>query len=525
MLQNLRQHAQGWIAGIIVAILCLAFALWGVEYYVTQSQTTSAVAKVNGVKITQEEWDSAYRRLRQQQKLPEESGALSEAMQKQLQTVALNKLIAQQVLSDAATREGFSISPEQLGSIIAQTPVFQENGQFSPWRYQQLVRQLYPSEQEFLAALKQEALIWQPKIGIETSAFVLPEELDRVLALLLQKRNFAYLLIPAAAFLSQVAVNPDEIKAYYSAHQDRFLSPEQLSLQYIELSAPALSNAANVNENEINQYYQEHASDFSGKSVAQVHDEIAKNLRQQKTEQLLVEKTDQLANLAYTNPDTLTAAAQATGLPIKTTGFFARGARTGIMANPKIVMAAFSDTVLKQRNNSDIIPLDNQSVIVLRVGSYKPPQLQPIAEVTPLIQEQLQKIAAQKKAQVLGNTILTELKQGAALTAVAAKQHVTWKEGNGIMRDHPADVPADIVQFGFTLAKPTEKMPSFAATALSNGDYVVVALLKIENAVPSNVAAAERQRIRADLASQQGQLDYLQYVTAAMHEAKIKQSR
>lgn len=509
MLQNLRQHAQGWIAGIIVAILCLAFALWGIEYYIGNGQTTEVVAKVDGVEITQQQWDAAYKRQGQQQK--------GELAQQQLKKVALNKLIAQQVLFAAAKNERFSIGADELGLLIAQTPLFQENGQFSPRRYQYLVHELYPTEQDFLQALSQDAVIWQAKTGIETSAFVLPAEVDRILSLVYQKRDFDYVLIPANTFLNTVVVAEKEMQNFYQAHQNQFLTPEEVSIQFIELSANEISKNLEVTAAEINQYYQENAAAFSGKTLDQARPVIEKTLRQQKAEQMLAEKSDQLANLTYTNPDTLSVASEATGLPIQTTGFFSRDAKSGLVANPKVILAAFSDNVLKQKNNSDLIPLDNQGVIVLRINDYKPPKVRPFAEVSATIAQQLKTQTSQKKAQQLGDEILAQLKQGGNLKQIAAKNNLAAKEGVGIIRN-TSTLAKEIVQFGFGLTVPNQA----SGMKLSNGDYLLVKLNKIVNASPQSLTASEREGIKKDLTQQMGQLDYFQYISSAMHKAKIK---
>lgn len=509
MLQNLREHAQGWIAGIIVAILCLAFALWGIEYYISNGRATETVAKVDGVKITQQEWDAEYKRQRQQQ-----GGELA---QSRLKTISLNKLIAQQVLYAQAKREGFSMSNEQLGLLIAQTPLFQEKGQFSPRRYQYLVHELYPTEQDFIQKLSRESLIWQAKTGIETSAFVLPAELDRMLSLAYQKRDFSYAVIPAKAFVGTIVAAEKELQAYYQAHQDQFLTPEEVSIQYIELSPDEIRKNLEITATEIDQYYQENSAAFSGKTLDQARPMIEKILRQQKTEQTLASMGDQLANLTYTNPDTLNVASEATGLPIRTTDFFSRESQLGLAANPKVITAAFSDGVLKQRNNSDLIPLDNQRVVVLRVNDYKPSRVRPLLDVSAAIAQQLKIEASQKKAQQLGEKVVGQLKQGDSLQQLAAKNNLSVKEEREIGRN-ASTIPREILQFAFGLAP---KLHSYGGERLANGDYLVMVLKKVANALPQSISASDRDRIKKDLARQMGQLDYFQYIASAMGKAKI----
>src|SRR3982751_5650109 len=66
MLQSIREHTQGWIAGTIISIIIFTFALWGIHSYFVVGTNNSIVAEVNGVEISKEQIAIAYERLRRQ---------------------------------------------------------------------------------------------------------------------------------------------------------------------------------------------------------------------------------------------------------------------------------------------------------------------------------------------------------------------------------------------------------------------------------------------------------------------------
>src|SRR5262249_7845273 len=146
MLQSLREHAQGWIAGVIATIICLAFALWGIEYYLTSSNNNQTIAKVNGESITQQDLDYASKRLA----LQEVSAPNAETdISKQQKEKALKELIDTYTLADAAEQQGLVLDNNQIGNVVAQLPIFQTNGKFSLPLFQQFVSRMFPSEQAF----------------------------------------------------------------------------------------------------------------------------------------------------------------------------------------------------------------------------------------------------------------------------------------------------------------------------------------------------------------------------------------
>ncbi len=69
MLQTIREHTQGWIAGTIISIIILTFALWGIHSYFIGGGANTNVAEVNGIEITKEQLAVAYERLRRQAQL------------------------------------------------------------------------------------------------------------------------------------------------------------------------------------------------------------------------------------------------------------------------------------------------------------------------------------------------------------------------------------------------------------------------------------------------------------------------
>src|SRR5262249_22523470 len=143
----------------------------------------------------------------------------------------------------------------------------------------------------------------------QRSSFALPNEVKRAYELLKQQRSFGFLIIPSSNFLSKVKVPDEDIKKYYEQYISDFTAPEKVSIEYIQLSPQALSQTVTVTSDEIKQYYQTNIQNFTTpkgtKTLEQISADIKKTIIQQKTDQLFSKKSEQLSNMAFTNPTSL----------------------------------------------------------------------------------------------------------------------------------------------------------------------------------------------------------------------------
>lgn len=265
MLQTIREHTQGWIAGTIITVIILTFALWGIHSYFVGGAGKSIIAEVNGIDITKEQLSIAYERLRRQIQIQStSSNPIAAKDETLLKDRALRGLIDVEVLKQASYKQGFRISDGQIDGYLQTMPEFQINGQFSVERFQRILSSAMLSTGEFLDLLRTSLLIEQPKLGIIFTSFVLPDETKYAIALINQERDFDYINIPLQYVLSQpIDVSPAKIKAYYAEHKTEFMTPEQVKVDYIELSLKDLGVQINPTEDALKNFYNENANSYT----------------------------------------------------------------------------------------------------------------------------------------------------------------------------------------------------------------------------------------------------------------------
>lgn len=264
MLQSIRDRSQGWLTTVILSLVCLAFVLWGIQSYLESSGKGEAIAKVNGHSIQQADLNATYERLRQQQQ--RELGAdfvVDAKVEAQLKKQALNQLIMGQILANAAVKEGYRVTQTDVDMALLSIPAFRVNGQFSRERFSEVLNSMMYSEQSFIADLKTTMLVNQVRSGFIESEFALPREVEAAVKLINQKRDLGYLVVPASRFINAVKVSDAEALAYYQQNKEKFATPEQVSIEYIELSLAKIAANVHFTDAQLKQAYQENLGNYT----------------------------------------------------------------------------------------------------------------------------------------------------------------------------------------------------------------------------------------------------------------------
>ena len=280
MLQNIRDNSQGWIAKTIIGVIVALMALTGFDAIFQATSTSQDAAKVNGEEITQVELSQAVdmqrRQLLQQLGKDFDSSLLDEKM---LREAALKGLIDRKLLLQGAKDAKFSFSEAALDQVILQTPEFQEDGKFSPERFDQVIRQLGYGRLQFRDMLGQEMLIGQLRAGLAGSGFVTDEQVNAFARLEKQTRDFASLNIKADP--AAVKLSDDAVKAYYDQHAKEFMTPDQVVIDYIELKKSSFFDQVAVKDDELQALYQK---------------EIANLAEQRRAAHILIEVNDKVSD-------------------------------------------------------------------------------------------------------------------------------------------------------------------------------------------------------------------------------------
>lgn len=254
---------------------------------------------------------------------------------------------------------------------------------------------------------------------------------------------------------------------------------------------------------------------------SEVKAEIEQNYRKEQTDAAFYDRVDRLQTLTFENPGDLASIGEQLGLKIKESVFFARNASDddGIASNAGVREAAFSNAVLVEKQNSGLIEIGDNHVVVLRLKEHEPSRPKTLAEARNEITEILKREKAAAAVEDAAGKIMVELSSGKP-EAIAKRYSAQYKTAANVKRDD-ASVPHEIRQAAFRMPPPAEGGTELKQITLANGDAAVLRLTAVK---PGDIAAlseTERNQLRQQVQQLRGRFDYTAMLAAIKDEAEI----
>ncbi|MFD2230517.1 SurA N-terminal domain-containing protein [Alkalimarinus sediminis] len=620
MLQDIRDNAQSTVAKVIVGLIVLTFALFGVDSIVGGFGGEPEVAVVNDNEIKEIDFVRAVEVKRRQILNQMGENADPTLIDDQLlKQSVLEGLIDQEILLQDAEALGLYVSDQSIDGLITSFGQFQVDGQFNNDLFLASIRNFGMTTNKYKEAIKKEVLISQPRNAIVSTAFILEDEFKRVIDIDRQTRSYSLAAFNQADYVDQVEIDDSELMAFYESNVADYAISESVDVEYIQLDKNNLLEKVSVSEEELAKLYELEMEDYqaaeernsshilievndkvseaqakekaeelsariesgeSFESLAKEHSddigsaaqggslgfaargaylpefdealftlskgEVSKPIlteygyhliklheiqaqpiptfdemrfsleisaKAEKVELLFVELTEQLADLSYASSD-LSEPAEELGLAINSQAKVTAQTGESIFANNKVQQAIFSDDVLKDGNNSELIELNADSVVVVRVANHYPSSQQPFEAVR---DDVIAKLRAQKA---------TEKASEAAKQAIAALEagepvDITWESFEEVNRSDPSKDP-ELIKVVFSMPKPNSQDQLVLAGVDVNGDYYVAKLDAVNVASISEINESELKTIEQVVGNGFGSAEYQVFQKAIKEKASIE---
>jgi peptidyl-prolyl cis-trans isomerase D len=629
MLQAIRERAQGWIAWLIVILISIPFALWGIQSY-TGIGGEPIAATVDGFDITQRDLDQRFQRTRME--LRERLGATYRPElfdDKQLRREVLDDMIREYLVLDTSRALGLRASDQEVRLTVLADPAFQAKGRFDKDIYETRLRQNGMVPAQFEERLRQRLLVAQLARALEATEVVTAREIDEATRLTRQKRDLSYVTLPAQRFASNDPVSDADVASYYEANRARFEIPEQVKVEYLVLDAEHLPGVATPSDDKLREAYAAHPDRFgqperrrarhilisvpsgadgaveaqakatiesarervakgedfaivakelsqdpgtkgrggdlgefgrgvmdpafeqaafsqakgqlsepvrsrfgyhlietteitpaSTKPFEEVRAELLAEVAKQEASSHFFDQSERLATLVYETPDSLAPAAEQLGLQVQASDWIPRSGGADLFGNPKLLNAAFSDDLIKQGVNSELIEpeKDRMQAVVLRVVDHRDASVKPIGEVREEIVVALRQVRAREAALAAVEVMRNRLREGAGIADVASDYAV---ENLGLVTREDARIPKEVRDVAFTLPRPAQGSVSAGSAKLNDGAALVV-VSQVEDGSLEGAPAGARGQQGEAMARAIGSQGYRHLVEDLESRAKIE---
>lgn len=529
MLQKLREKSSGWIATVILGLLCVPFAFFGMEQYLFQRNANFA-AKIEApptwwpsapavwpvtmlwqrAEIDADEFRTVYEQQRQQQRQAEGEGfdprAFESADNKRR---ILEGLIDRRVMRMMAERDGVVIDDGLLRETIQSVPAFQVGGKFDPQTYQLALSSQNQSPRQFEQIVRDDLLQTVIPRGVADSAFVTKSEMDRLLKLIGETRSVSYVAMSAPA--PDGAPVPDaEIQRWYQQHAAQFRAPESVTLEVLDIDSSKLPPAGAPSEATLRERYAQEQAKFGTGEQRMVSHILVKPADESPAAQQAAEaKANDLSRQAKAPGADFAALARANS---DDAGSKTGGGDLGWIEKNGLMAKPFEDAVFAMQSGEVRGPVKTDfGYHVIQVREIKPSQQKPFEEVREqLLAEQAESERERAFNELLGKLVDEVYKNPTTLAGAARLGNLQVQTVGPVTR-----VPSAANAVNPVLANPAVLRAAFSESLIQDGtasDPIEIApgrsvLLRVKSHTPERTLplAQVRERviaaIRADRAA------------------------
>jgi peptidyl-prolyl cis-trans isomerase D len=624
MLQSMRDNSQGIVAKIIVGLIIVTFALFGVESLVSLTGGSDAPATVNGQEITQQELYQATQIQRRQ--ILEQMGENVDPTQLDdnlISGMVLEGLIQQTALLQSAEDQGMYVSDQMLDQMIVTQPSFQTDGTFNPDQFKAVLRSVGYTPITYREMLRKEQTLNQASAGFELSSFVVPAQIDQLASIESQTRSGQYVIFDQDMAAALQSITPEQVQARYDQEKDNLMTPEQVVVQYLLLDKATMRDNVEVTEEQLQSAYQQYQASFtpddqyhvahilveisnevsddqarekaqslkseidSGADFAQVakdnsddigssqqggdlgevkadvftepftnaltalevgqvsepvrtefgyhliklidkskstaepfvmvKEQLESDLIEQSVNEEYVTALEQLKDSSFSAGD-LAEPSELLGLPIQTSKAFDRvGGDDPVTSNAKVVEAAFSSEVMNDSLNSNVIDLNDDQAVVVRVKDHFEPKAQTLEEVEADLRAQLAQEAAESALNEKVSLKLAAIKEGQSINDVAEGKTVEFFEN---LSRSAGQLPEPVADTAFALAHP-QSSPVYGQAQMGNGSIAIVELTAVQEGTEAEQAPI-KEMLAPYLSGAKGKLDYQMVSESVKERAEIE---
>lgn len=501
---------------IVASFIGTIFLVWG-KGGGGPSGGKSYAAKVNGKTISLEEYQQAYYRLRNIYEQLLGSSLTPDAEKGMgLKKQALDNLVEQYLVAQAARSMNISVSKDEIAAAIAANPSFQTNGAFDFSLYQKILASNRITPKDYEENQKLDLMIKKARQSITDKVAVTDEE---ALAHYHKKNDrislTAVIFDPTAAG-REATITDADLTAYIQANGKEFQTPEKIAVQYLLLDPATVASKAAPTDDEIQSYYQKNIDRYQGKDgilpLADVKERVKRDATRFKAGKIAYEMAADALNRNLAAND-LAAAARSLSIPVTQTKPFTLASPPPEFSNePELVKRLFT---FKTGELSGPIETP-KGIYLVKITERTPPAVPPLKEIRSQVEARVRAVKGGELAKKKAEDFLASLAKNGPTPVGAITTGLFGYDEKGVIPG--VGTSKELMDSAFTLTK-SSPLPS--APLPLNGRWIVV---KLAERVEADRGEFEKQKdgIKKELLPKKQQQALDSWVKELKSKAKIE---
>lgn len=375
MLGMLRSAAGTWVAKLLLSLLVLSFAIWGISGRLMGGLAGhDAVITAGGTKVSINEYRLAYDR--QLSVMSQQFGqriSREQATALGIDNQVLAQLVSGAVLDEQARKLGLGLSKDRLAELTREDPAFKgPAGTFDRRTFEYLLRQIGMRPEDYLKNRAQVA-VRQQIVEAVSDGLKAPDTFFKAVALYRgEDRTIDYLTLPKSLVEPIEAPSDSVLSAYFGENKKTYAAPEYRKFSYVRLEPEDIMDLSAVTDQQVSDDYNKNKARYTTPEM--------------RTIEQLVFKTPDAAKAAL---DSLRTGATFDKI-VAAEGKAPADTLLGTLAKDKIADKAVADAAFKL-NVNEVSPVVQGAFgpVLLRVTEIKPEVVKPLAEVSEQIRKDL----------------------------------------------------------------------------------------------------------------------------------------
>ena len=492
------------LSQVLLGLITVTFVGFGAQT-LTSGMHSSYISKIGNTHITAEQVQELLREAPRHSDQPISKDDVYQS------------LVQQAYFDQGAAELGVGeLSIEQIKGVITRDPSFQVNGQFSPEQFQSYLRQRGITEDKLIDEMRRQYRRQTLISLLSNGNIVSDSQAKQILALTGSERELRTAPFNAADFASKVQPTDAALRSYFEANKAKYALPLAVKLEFVDLNVEELAKQQTVSAQELQEAYRNLHTNASEAQppFESVKAQLEESVRQRKAAQALGNAREQLAQLAFDNPDSLQKVAQEMKLPLQKHEEWLSQPEAAAANLPQAVQEAmFSAEVIERRHNSEVLDMGNGVLRVLRATDVSKARNQSFEEAKEAVRKDYVAVESAKLAQAAAAQALSNLQAGKAV------DNLQWSnpEKAGAAQLQQA---VGLQNFAAIVkAHPQNGKPGYAVITLPNGNAAVVEVRAIS--LPEN-SKQQLPELRQQVAGRNTEAFYRQYLQVLQRKYPIQ---